>query len=240
VNQARGQGWKVFLENVDGFLSIIYPDQCKICNAETPSEQHAFCLSCEDNLAYTFFERYEEPTMCDELFWGRIQLEKAIALIYFKEDNATRKILHAIKYKNDRELGIEMGRRLGTAILMSEKLKSAQAIVPIPLHSKKEFIRGYNQSTLIASGIAQITDQHVLNALARKKHHQSQTKKDRFERWDNVAEIFEAIAIEPTIQHVIVVDDVLTTGATLEAACRALLAAQPNLKISVATIAVAV
>lgn len=234
------QGWQLFLENIDSFLSLIYPDNCRICSSETPSSHSHFCLSCEDDLAYTHFEKYQDSTLCDELFWGRITLEKAHALLYFKEGNSTRTLLHAIKYKNDIELAIEMGRRLGTSFLMHEGLSSADAIIPIPLHSKKEFIRGYNQSHLIAKGIHEITRQPILEGLARKKHHASQTRKDRFERWDNVSDIFESQHIGTDIQHVIVVDDVLTTGATLEAACRALRAAHPHLTISIATLAVAV
>jgi competence protein ComFC len=231
--------YKVLQKNLNGFLSLIYPDTCRICGAETSIENELICFSCEERLPYTHFERYNEPTSCDELFWGRVTIEKAHALLYFREGSVTRDLLHAIKYRNDQDIAIEMGRKLAVSMLLNESLSSVEAIVPIPLHSKKEFLRGYNQSMLIAQGICDVMNRPIIELLSRSRHHDSQTKKDRFERWENVADIFECSQQVKTFQHVVVVDDVLTTVSTLEAACRSLLDAYPEIKVSVATVAFA-
>jgi ComF family protein len=231
--------YKVLQKNLNGFLALVYPDTCRICGDETSIENELICFSCEQKLPYTHFERYSEPTACDELFWGRVPIDKAHALLYFKDGSITRELLHAIKYRNDQDIAIEMGRKLGVSMLLNESLSSVEAIVPIPLHSKKEFLRGYNQSKLIAQGIRDVMDRPIVELLTRSRHHASQTKKDRFERWENVADIFECSPQVKALQHVVIVDDVLTTGSTLEAACRSLLETHPEIKVSVATVAFA-
>jgi ComF family protein len=240
VKFRQGEGYNFLIKNWNGFLSLVYPSNCEICNNETTESSPLLCFRCENNLNFTFYENYEESTPCDEIFWGRIKLERAYSMLVFKNGNSTQKILHAIKYKNAKELAINMGERIGYRLLNSEYLKSVDAIVPIPLHDKKEFLRGYNQSQLICEGLNNIAGIPIIPLLQRKRHHASQTQKDRFERWANVADIFETSPERKTpVQHVVLVDDVLTTGATLESAARTLMEEIPGIRVSIFTIAIA-
>jgi len=236
----QGEGYHFLRNNWNGFLSLLYPSNCEICNNETTESSPLICFGCESELDYTHYEKYDESTPCDELFWGRIKLERAYALLIFKSGNSTQKILHAIKYKNATELAVKFGERIGVRVKNTSYLNNVDAIVPIPLHNKKEFKRGYNQSELICQGLTSVLDIPTISLLQRKRHHESQTKKDRFERWDNVADIFETRLEEnKAFQHVVLVDDVLTTGATLESAARTLMEEIPGIKVSIFTIALA-
>lgn len=236
----QGEGYDFLRKNWDGFLSLLYPSNCEICNNETTESSPFICFGCENELNYTHYENYEESSPCDELFWGRIKLERAYSMLIFKNGNSTQKILHAIKYKNSKELAVDFGERIGKRLKNTHYLNNVDAIVPIPLHDKKEFIRGYNQSQLICEGLHNEVELPIVPLLQRKRHHESQTKKDRFERWDNVADIFETNqSSDIRYNHVVLVDDVLTTGATLESAARTLMDEIPGIKVSIFTIAIA-
>ena len=152
-----------------------------------------------------------------------------------------RNILHEIKYKENHNLGIEMGKVLGRAMIKIPQLTNADVIIPIPLHPKREIERGYNQSNLIALGMSQVMGQIVsADSVIRKKYNSTQTNKKRYERFINSSEIFKVVT--PQVlknKHVILIDDVITTGATIEACGNALLEVE-GLKLSVVSLAVAI
>lgn len=225
---------------LDGFLNLIYPEHCDICYRELTSQDKNICFICKADLHYTYFEKYKESTKAQEVFWGRLNLEDVYSLLYYEKGNSTQRILHHIKYRNGRNLGIFMGEIVGKKLLEIKSFQTVDAIVPIPLHSKKEFQRGYNQSLLIAQGVQKSFQVPIIDALYRTKNDESQTRKSKEERYENVKGKFALKEDKlKNNRHVLVVDDVLTTGATLEFASRAIMEEQKNIKVSIATIAIA-
>ncbi|MFT5823311.1 MAG: ComF family protein, partial [Crocinitomix sp.] len=171
----------------------------------------------------------------EKLFWGRVEVQHIYSLLNYQRGNQTQKLLHLLKYKHKRKLGQYFGEVLAEVISEPE---SIQAILPVPLHPKKERLRGFNQSRVIADGIARKTNIPINETcLVRSSHNLSQTKFSKYDRWDNVRQIF---TIKQSKQlenkHVLLVDDVLTTGATIEACILELLKIK-NCTVSVATLA---
>ncbi|MCS6928910.1 MAG: ComF family protein [Saprospiraceae bacterium] len=175
-----------------------------------------------------------------ERFWGRIPLQSGAALYFFQRRSPLQRALHQLKYHRQAHLGIQLGRLLGGQLRQSPLFQAVEAIIPVPLHPDKEKMRGYNQSAMIARGVSEAMNVPVLEGvLVRRRHTESQTRKRRLERFKNVAESF--VLAKPqaiTGKHILLVDDVLTTGATLEACGRALFAA-PIARLSMATVAIA-
>jgi competence protein ComFC len=225
----------------DDLLHLIYPNLCLICENELPAKIENICPFCELELRLTNFEMYNEPSMLDKLFWGRINIKSTCAYLYFEKNSGTQPILHNIKYKGKKDLGIEMGKRFGKALLKNEKFSSIDAIVPVPLHPKKKYIRGYNQSETIAHGISISTGiPLVLDLLNRGVHRESQTKKGKMLRWENVSDAFFAdVKNGLTLKHLALVDDVITTGSTLEACATEILKKLPETEISIFSLAIA-
>jgi ComF family protein len=171
------------------------------------------------------------------LFWGRVSVINATSFMYFTKDSRYRQILHELKYRGQHHIGIEMGRLFGLE-LKDTPFASADLIHPVPLHIDKFRTRGYNQSELIASGIAQILNIPVeSNLIVREVETATQTKKARYERWENVKDTFRIMDPVPLYnKHILLVDDVITTGATIEACAEALLSVR-GVALSVASLA---
>ena len=220
-------------------LNFFYPRSCISCgNVLFPHEQF-LCLHCLYNLPET---RYHEFT-CSPLsllFLGRVSIENTAAFLFYRKGSHVQKILHHLKYKSVKEIGSFLGNIYGTQLIQQEKWKTVDLIIPIPLHKKKEKKRGYNQSEWIAKGLsAGMQIPYNTNLLIRSEFTETQTKKSRFHRWQNVKEVFQLTDLNALKnKHVLVCDDVLTTGATLEAAIQKL-SVVPDIKISVVTLAAA-
>ncbi|MDX2359609.1 MAG: phosphoribosyltransferase family protein [Crocinitomicaceae bacterium] len=176
----------------------------------------------------------------DQLFWGRININATYAHLFFEKDKASQTILFNLKYKNNAELGVHFGREIGKVLQKTTAFSNVDAYIPVPLHPKKEFIRGYNQSEVLTKGICEVLDAKMdTKTIVRTKHSETQTKKSRFQRWDNVNTIFKVKGTIMNYKHIVLVDDVVTTGSTIESIAQTLLTKNPKLSISVVTLAIA-
>ncbi|MDR3329151.1 MAG: ComF family protein [Prevotellaceae bacterium] len=222
-------------------LNLIYPNRCEACGALLVAGEQVLCSGCRYKLPRTGYWLQKDNPL-EQLFWGRLPVESACSLFFMGKGSRYRKLLHKLKYSNKPRIGVALGRLLGAELAQAAAYQSITHIIPIPLHPKRQRKRGYNQSEMIAEGIAQEMAKPLrADIVFRPQYNETQTKKTRDERWKNVQGIF---AVRPGRAaplaggHVLLVDDVLTTGATIEA-CAAALMQAVGCKLSVATLAAA-
>jgi ComF family protein len=175
------------------------------------------------------------------LFWGRCLIEKAAAFSFYNKGSRIRALIHNLKYKGIKEIGFELGRIYGLSLLSSGFTSDIDLILPVPLHPSKKRVRGFNQSELISKGISEVTGLPVdLFSLSRTTVSETQTRRSRYDRWVNVEGIF-CVSYPDGIKgkHVLLVDDVITTGSTLESCANELLKVD-GVKVSVVALAYAV
>ena len=185
----------------------------------------------------TRFEYYP-ANLVEKIFWGRVDILAATAFMYFTSGSAVQHSLHLLKYKGKKEIGIYFGRKMGEHLKQSQRFQNCEIIIPLPLFADREKKRGYNQSAMIASGISLQLDIPVIpDAVIRTKKTATQTHKSRIERWENMRSTFK-IRDHRKIQgkHILLVDDVVTTGASLEA-CALTLLSLPGTTVSIACLA---
>jgi ComF family protein len=218
----------------------VYPESCLVCEGELTQNEEHICSICSGGLEETSYHLFEEPSDFDKLFWGRTEINATFALYFFKKRSAVQTLLFNLKYKNNAAVGKHFGGIIGKRLLTTKRFNSVDLIIPVPLHHKKEFIRGYNQSDALANGIASELGVSVnKNVVARRTHTQTQTRKSRFQRWENVNSIFHVKKAIVKYEHVLIVDDVVTTGSTIESMVQSIKEIAPNLQISVVTLAIA-
>ncbi len=230
---------KILQTYIDSFVSLFYPNLCLACAKNAIQKGEQLCFECETELPLTNFHLLPENPITDK-FAGRLQLQNAAALFYFKKGSKVQHLIHELKYHNKPEVGLQLGKLYGSTLHENQSFKEVDFIIPVPLHQKKEKQRGYNQSDVFAEGLSQrLGKPWKKNILTRCEHTETQTQKNVIDRFENVKNAFEIR--QPQIlqnKHVLLVDDVLTTGATLEA-CALKLAAIENCKVSLAVIAFA-
>jgi ComF family protein len=219
------------------FYRLFFPKICGACDVALAKGEHHLCLHCSLDLPFTNFENIKNNPV-EKAFYGRANIEFATSLCYFTKDEKVQNILHNIKYNEQKELAIHIGKIFGKRLQNNSHFKDISVIIPVPLHPQKEHVRGYNQSTLFAEGMSEILQIEIQDKnLIRTINTSTQTKKTRLERVENVEKAFEVKHPEKLKnKHILLVDDVLTTGATLEA-CAQTLIEQANCKVSIATIA---
>ena len=218
---------------------LLFPRLCVVCGDKLIEQENWICLHCLHHIPRTNFH-LEPDNRVSQLFYGRVEIEHATSFFYFSKGSKYQSLLHNLKYKGMKELGEEIGKHFGIDLMQSPQFSSVDVICPVPLHPQKEKKRGYNQSWWIASGIAQQMQKELSDDnLKRITATETQTRKARFERWQNVEGIFELFHPEKfSGKHVLLVDDVVTTGSTLEACAQAILS-KTKAKVSIATLATA-
>lgn len=225
-------------EYLTDLFDLFYPNVCLACSRKLLKGENVICFRCESELPLT--GHYNDPeNNLMKRFAGRVQLQGAAALYTFRKGSPVQHLLHQLKYRGKKEVGERLGKILGNKLTHGETIiKNIDLIIPVPLHPKKLKSRGYNQCEPFGQSLSEtLRVPFAPHALQRTRENISQTKKKRYDRWQNVAEIFAVT--EPAAlagKHILLVDDVVTTGATAEACLQTILAV-PGTKVSFAAIA---
>jgi len=219
----------------DSFIQILFPHVCCGCGSDILGRETVLCMRCMEDFPETGFELHGDNPV-EKKFWGRIKLEHATAQYYFTRESLMQRLMHQFKYKGNRDLGFQLGELMGASIKKSARF-NVDALIPLPLFRLKEKKRGYNQATILCEGMAESLHVPVLNdVVIRSQHTDTQTKKGRIERWQNMESKFLLLKPESVSnKNLLLVDDVITTGATLEACAAELLKAE-NVKLSIAAL----
>lgn len=219
------------------FSHLLFPQQCLSCAAEINKHTDILCYKCSLHLPLTNFTDLKDNPV-EKTFIGRINVAQATSVFYFTKESLLQHLLIQLKYKNNQEVGLFLGKKLGSELSKNFRFTNIDCMIPLPLSKEKLNFRGYNQATVICKGIQEKWNIPINeNAVIRKINTQSQTKENRVNRWQNMKDVFfvpEPAALKG--KHILLVDDVITTGATLEACGQAILEAGAA-SISIATVA---
>ena len=226
---------------VSDFAHLFFPANCEGCGSDTLMPNSALCVKCFFNLPNTGHEKTAYNQIMQRLN-GRVPLQAAMAGYYFRKEGVLRTLIHELKYRDNQNVGIQLGRMLGKKLSESHHFDSVDMLMPIPLNRKRLRKRGYNQAQIICEGIIQTWKPLPIatNLLVRSVNTGTQTKLNRVERSKNVEGVFEIA--DPTAfigKHIAIVDDVITTGSTIEAAANEIKKIK-NTKISIIGVALVV
>ena len=218
-------------------FNLFYPKLCLTCEKSMVKNENILCISCRNDLPLTNYSEWKGNNI-ETSFYGRIPVEYATSLLFYSKKGLVQRLIYQLKYKNQQQIGSFLGNWLGEELLLSKRFGSIEYIIPVPLHANKLKQRGYNQVTTFGNSLSKCLKVPFLeDVLIRVSTSKTQTKKNRFERSKNVDEKFD-LSNKKILQdkHVLLIDDIITTGATLEACCVQLLQSE-NIKISIATMA---
>lgn len=236
----RDKSIKTFgMKAINDFIRLIFPVTCAACGEVLVNNERIICMSCNYTLPRTNFH-YDQNNPVARIFWGRIRIENATALYYFNKGSRFRHLIHELKYNGRKDIGIELGRIFGYELKVVEEFHKLDLVIPVPLHRKKQKRRGFNQSEYIARGISEALCKPLdVISFIRSVHSSTQTRKSRYDRWLNVEGIFKVTNQQVfNGKHILIVDDVITTGATLEACATEILKVEGT-KVSVVALAMA-
>jgi ComF family protein len=226
------------MEILNDLLQFFFPELCVACGQLLTSKEKVLCTSCFYHIPRTDFHKFSDNPV-SQIFWGRVKIEYATSWFYYFKGSSYQSLIQKLKYKGRKDIGFEMGKAFAAEIL-SSVIPEVDFLIPVPLHPGKLSKRGYNQSEIIASGISIIFKKKVLtDVLIRTTFTDTQTRKSRFDRFINMEGKFvvrDGLPIQN--KHILLIDDVVTTGSTIESCAQALLNV-PEVKVSVATLAVA-
>lgn len=220
------------------FVQLFFPRHCVVCGDVLREGEEALCMHCNIGLPRTNYHlRPDNPV--ERMFWGKFPLERATAYFFYRRGSGYRGLLHRLKYEGRKDLGLIMGRFMGADLSAAGFFRGIDVLVPVPLHPRKLRERGYNQSEYIARGLAEVTGLPVdVHAVVRSQYTESQTHKSAYDRWAAMDGVFRLLLPESfENKHVLLIDDVLTTGATLTA-CADVFTRVPGVRVSVLTLSV--
>jgi ComF family protein len=224
----------------DDFISLLFPRLCYACGNYLIRNENLICTGCYVSIPRTNYH-LEPDNPVEKLFWGRCRIEKAAAFSFYTKGSRIRNMIHKMKYSGVSEIGYELGRIYALSLRSSGFTNDIDTIIPVPLHPAKKRSRGFNQSEYISSGISDVTGLPVnTKTLIRAQTSATQTKRSRYDRWTNVEGIFriaDADAIKN--KHILLVDDVITTGSTIESCVNELLKVE-DVRVSVIALGYAV
>lgn len=220
-------------------LNLFFPEVCEACRSQLKDNEQLICTSCRHQLPLTNFH-FDNDASVSKVLYGRVKLENATALLHFSKKGMVQELLHNLKYRGHEQVGTLFGEWLGEELKTIEAYKSIDVVVPVPLHKRKLQQRGYNQVTNFGKAIALALEaDYNATCLLKKKHTKTQVFKDRLRRYDDANTRFEIENITVLKgKHILLVDDIITTGATIEA-CAKVLSAIDGIKISLVTMAIA-
>ncbi len=229
----------IFKEVASDFLHLFYPNLCFACASRLKKQEEVLCLQCHLSIPQTDFH-LQKNNPIEKLFWGRVKVHSATAFLGFSKGGKVQALIHQLKYKKQKQVGIFLGQWMGQKLTQAGLQQNYDLVIPVPLHRKKIRKRGYNQSDLIAEGLSRgLQLPWSPDYLKKASNNESQTRKSRIQRWLNVESIYQVHHEEQLHgKSVLLVDDVVTTGATLEACAHSLLAID-GLQLHIATIACA-
>ncbi|MFY0253152.1 ComF family protein [Chitinophaga sp. 30R24] len=218
-------------------IHLFYPHCCELCGTDLHQTDELLCIRCYEALPATGFHRHSNNPVA-RIFHGRAVIQQATAAFYYHQSSGIQQLIHRFKYKQRPDIATWLGKQVGYQLQEIDWISDIDFLAPVPLFPRKEQRRGYNQATLLAQGIAQVIPRPVrASTLYRQQYTDTQTRKGRIARWQNVAMAFQTPGNFPAGSHVLLIDDVITTGATTEACCNALL--KTGAKVSVCCLAYA-
>jgi ComF family protein len=211
-----------------GLLHLFYPHTCAGCGDTIAQNNQSICLQCFLDLPETNFQHIAGNAI-EKIFYGRLKIDKAMAGYFFSKDSSLQHIIHAFKYERNTDACLQMGKWLGLLIQQSSRMEGIDCLIPMPIHDSREKKRGYNQAAILCEGIQSVTGIPFYSDLVvRMKETETQTRKSRMDRWQNVHSGFMVKNASLLAgKHILLVDDVITTGATLEACGEVILKANP-------------
>lgn len=221
------------------FLDLIYPRTCAACGNTLYQHEEVICSFCLLHLPKTFFHKDAHNPLLS-LFWGKMPVEMVSSFYFYNKGNKVQNLIHQLKYKKRPEIGVYIGKRYGNYLKKSPYFSGIDVIVPVPLHQSKKKIRGYNQAEMIVQGLSSSMGiPYDTTSFIRSEATATQTRKSKQERWENVKNKFKVEAPDQIkSKHILLVDDVITTGSTMEA-CAQVLLAEEGVRISMVSIAAA-
>ena len=225
------------MNSLINLFNLFFPDVCLTCKLQLANNESTICTHCRHDFPLTEFTNYPN-NLVEKSFIGRIPIIEATSLLYFHKKGKSQQLIHELKYKGHQEIGSLLGNWLGDEILESNRFKKLDYIVPVPLHPNKLKKRGYNQLTKFGEAISEkLRIPLISNKLIKVGSTETQTLKGKIGRWRNVQELFKLIDTSFfENKHLLLIDDVITTGATMESCCNELLKTH-GVKISIAVMA---